>query len=326
MNTYDPRILIRALNLLTDEVQRFTQTSSDTVQQAEYTQNYARERVTQAIHWSAITQDFVESTSEAIYEVETEVNSLLSQCSAGIEIAHETIDIVNQSLRDASLTLNHWQKELTAALAWQAQAEARLELAVQAYRRAENDLMAAKSQLSRAEGDLQRCRNDSERRNCNSESHAYDTARRAVSMAEDEVHRAEVEVRAAQNELEQAKARVRCCQKAVDCASQAVQHAQSAKGKATQALNDAELSLENTESANRAVNNAQDKLQNATEELEPLIVNVNQAEGFTDQSQTYILSARHRADSAHRLAKIGTQELDYRITHLIEFNQPSSGI
>jgi ribosomal protein S18 acetylase RimI-like enzyme len=326
MSTYDPRTLIRVLNVLQEEVQRFTQTSSDTLKQAEYTQSCAQERVNQAFRWSAIANNQVKSDLEDVQEVETEVNSLLSQCSTAVDIAHETVAAVEEAQQQAETTLDYWQDELQLALAWQARAEERLERAIQAFQRAERDFESAKRDLERAEANLERCAKDPERKNCNSEQRAYNNARVAVLQAIEELKVAEIEVHAAQEELEMAKARVRCCQSAVDYAEQAVQHAYLAMEQAEQALNDAERSLESAKSANRAANNAQAKATEAAEEAEQVAIKVRQAETITNEAQWHVQSARSMTDSAHNWGIKGCQELRYRADQLHLLNQGSFGI
>jgi chromosome segregation ATPase len=325
MSTYDPRTLIRILGVLEEEVQRFTQASSDTLKQAEYTQGCAQERINQALRWSAIASNQVKSDLEDVQKIEAEVSSLLTQCSTAIEAAHETLAIVNQAQQRAESTLNHWENELQMALAWQARAEARLERAIQIYQQAQRNLESARSALNRAESSLQRCINDPERKNCNSEERAYNNAKAAVLVALEELQEAEIEVHSAQEELERAKARVRCCQNAVNYAKQAVHHAELAVERANQAVNGAERSLESVESANRAATNAQSKATEAEQQAEQLLIKVHQAEAFTNEAQIHSQTARNMADSAHRLSSIGMQELRYRISQLTKLNQASSG-
>ena len=325
MITHDPRILTRILGVLEEEVQRFTRTASDTLKQAEHTQSCAQERIRQALRWSAIANYQVESDLEDVHRIEIEASSLLRQYSVAIETSHETVALTGQAQQNAESTLTHWANELQAALAWQARAEARLEKAIRLYQQAQANLESAKSSLSRAESSLQGCRNDPERKNCNSERKTYENAQVAVSIAHEEVQRAEREVHEAQKDLERAKARVRCCQNAVNYAEQAVHHAKLATGHAEQALNDAERSLESAESADRATTNARVEATVAEEQAEQLRIKVNQAEVSTNEAQAYHQTARNMTDSAHRLSSRGMQDLRYRVSQLIIFNQVSSG-
>lgn len=325
MNAYDPRALIRILGILEEEVQRYTQASSDTLKQAEYAQCCAQERINQALYWSAIASNQVKSDLEDVQEIEIEVTSLLNQCSTAIETSHETLAIVNQAQQRAGLTLSSWENELQIALAWQTRAQARLERAIQIHQQAQRNLESARSALNRAESSLQRCINDSERKNCISEERAYGNATAAVLIALEELQEAEIEVHAAQEELERAKARVCCCQNAVNYAKQAVHHAELAVERANQAVNGAERSLESVESANRAATSAQTQATEAEQQAEQLLIKVHQAEAFTNEAQIHSQTARNMADSAHRLSNIGMQELRYRISQLTKLNRASSG-
>ncbi|KPQ32410.1 MAG: hypothetical protein HLUCCO16_20180 [Phormidium sp. OSCR] len=323
MSTYDPRLLIRVLSDLEEKLQRFTLDSSDTLKEAEYIQRCAEERTNQAIRCSAIAKSQVEYNLEDVQEIEVEVSRIVSQCSTAIETSHQTLAIVNQAQQKADSTLNHWQNELQIALAWQARAEVRLDQAIQIYQQAERNVESARNALSRSEARLRRCINDQDRKNCNSEERAYNNAKAAVLVALEELQEAEIEVLAAQEELERAKARVGCCQKAVNYAEQAVHHAKLAVEQAEQALSDAERSSESAESANRAASNAQAKSTEADEQVEQLLIRVHQSESFTNEAQVYNQTSRLRADSAHRLSKLGTLELKDRIRHLISLNQAS---
>jgi tetratricopeptide (TPR) repeat protein len=325
MSTYDPRTLIKVFTGLREEMYRFTQTASDILKQAEYTQVCAQERVVQALRWGAIADNQVKSDLEDVQEIEAEVESILSQCSTAVDIAHETISAVEQAQQQSETTLEKWEAELQLALAWQARAEERLERAKQAFQQAERNFQSAKRDLEHAESSLERCAKDPERKNCNSEQRAYNNARSAVSQAIEALKVAEAEVNAAQADLERAKARVRCCRSAVGYAEQAVQHAHTAMEQAAQALNDAERSLENAESANRAANNAQSKALEEEEHIEQLLIKVHQAERITDEAQVHTQTARNMSDSAYRLAIMGNQELEHRKDQLIRLNQISSG-
>jgi len=322
MSTYDPRTLIKIFTTLREEMHRFTQTSSDILKQAEYTQVCAQERVAQALRWGAIADNQVKSDLEDVQEIEAEVGSILFQCSTAVDIAHETISAVEQAQQKSETVLEQWQAELQLALAWQARAEERLGRAIQAFQQAERNFESAQRDLDRAKSNLEQCTNDSERRNCN---RAYNNARLRVEQAIEALKIAEVEVRAAQADLEKAKARVRCCQSAVSYAEQAVQHSHAAMEQSEQALNDAERGLENAESANRAANNAQTKALEAEETIEQFSIKVHQSERITNDAQVHTQTARNMSDSAYRLAVIGTQELESRAEHLTRFNQISSG-
>ena len=272
MSTYDPRTLIRAFDVLQDELNRLNQTSGDTLKQSEYTQACAQERVSQALRWSAIANNQVKVDLEDVEEIESEVNGVLSQCDTAVDIAHETVAAIEQARQQAEATLNHWQAELQIALAWQARAEERLAKAIQIFQQAERAYESAKRDLSSAESSLERCAKDPERKSCDGEQRKYKNAREAVLYAIDALKVAEIEVQAAQEDLEEAKERVRCCRAAVSYAEQAVQRSHTAKEQAEQALNDAERSLENAESANRAASNAQTKSVEAEEHIEQLLI------------------------------------------------------
>jgi tetratricopeptide (TPR) repeat protein len=325
MSTYDPRTLIKIFTVLREEIHRFTQTSSDILEQAEYTQVCAQERVTQALRWGAIADNQVKSDLEDVQEMEVEVGSILFQCNTAVDTAHETISAVEQAQHKSEITLEKWEAELLLALAWQSRAEERLERAIQAFQQAERNFQSAKRDLERAESSLERCTNDSERKDCDSEQRAYNNARKEVAQAIEALEIAEAEVSAAQADLEKAKARVRCCRSAVGYAEQAVQHAHSAMEQAAQALNDAERSLENAESASRAANNAQAKALEAEGQIEQLLIKVHQAERITNNAQVHTQTARNMSDSAYRLAVMGNQELERRADQLIRLNQTSSG-
>jgi len=325
MSKHDPRILIRAFDILNEEFSRFNQISSDTLKEAEHTQKCAQERINQANRAAAISLNQAQSDAEDVKEVDTEVRKLLSNSSNAVEIAHQTVEEVNQASQQAEITLTAWQNELQKALAWQARAEARLARAIQEYERAQRNFAIAQQNLASAESSLRSCIKDPERKNCSGEERAYNNAKAAVIVALEELQIAEIEVRAAQEELERAKARVRCCQQAVGYAEQAVQHANLATEQANQALNEAERSLESAESANRAITKASTKATEENELIQQAIAQVQQAEGFVTQSQVSLQVARTKADSAYNLAVRGNQELAYRRDQLVRLNQPSSG-
>jgi hypothetical protein len=325
MSRNDPRILIRAFNILDEEFSRFNQISSDTLKEAEHTQKCAQELINQANRAIAISLNQAQSDAEDVKEVDTEIRGLLSNSSDAVEIAHQTLEKVNQASQQAQTTLSVWKNELQKALAWQARAEERLARAIQEYERAQRNLAIAQQNLASAESSLRSCRNDSERKSCSGEERAYNNARAAVVVAFEELQIAEIEVRAAEEELERARARVRCCQKAVGYAEQAVQHANLATEQAKQSLNEAERSLESAESANRAITKASTKTTEEYELVQQAISQVQQAEVFVTQSQVSVQVARSKADSAYNLAVRGNQELAYRRDQLVRLNQPSSG-
>jgi chromosome segregation ATPase len=325
MSNYNPRILVHVFNGLREEFQRFNQVSSDTLNQAEHTQKCAQERFNQALRSSAIALNQAQSDLENVQVVDKEVHDLLLSCTTAIETAHQIVEMVDRSRRQAEITLATWQNELQKALAWQARAEARLASAIQEYERAQRNLTSAQQNLASAEASLRRCRNDSERKNCSGEERAHNTAKEAVVLAIQELQEKEIEVQAAQEELAQAKARVCCCQQAVGYAEKAVQHANIATEQAKQALNEAERSLESAESANRAVTKASTKAIEEQEQAEQATNQVHQAESFINQAKVSVQRARSKADSAYNLAKRGNQELEYRRDQLVRLNQISSG-
>ena len=324
MSRHDPRILIRAFDILNEEFSRFNQISSDTLKEAEHTQKCAQERINQANRATAISLNQSQSDAENVKEGDTEIRGLLSNSSEAVEVAHQTLEKVNQASQQAQTTLSVWQNELQKALAWQARAEERLVRAIQEYERAQRNLAIAQQDLASAESCLESCLNDSERKSCNSEERAYNSARAEVAEAIQELKIAEIEVRAAEEELERARARVRCCQKAVGYAEQAVQHANLAKEQANHAFNEAERSLESAESANRAITKASTKVTEENELVQQAIGQVKQAEGFVAQSQVSVQVARSKADSAYNLAVRGNKELAYRRDQLVRLNQPAS--
>ena len=225
MSSYDPRVLVRAFDILQEELQQFNQVSSDTLKESEHTQKCAQERFNQASRSSAIALNQAKSDIEDVESVDQEIHVLLSNSSAAIETAHQTVAMVEKSRQQAEITREHWQNELQIALAWQARAEARLQRAIQEYERTQRNLASAQQDLSYAESNLRSCRKDSERKSCSGEERSYNNARAAVAVAIEELQEAEIELRAAQEELEMAKARVRCCRQAVAYAEQAMQHA-----------------------------------------------------------------------------------------------------
>jgi exonuclease VII small subunit len=325
MANYDPRILIRAFDILNEEFSRFNQISSDTLKEAEHTQKCSQERISQANRATVISLHQAQSDAEDVKEVDTEIWGLLSNSSDAVEVAHQTLEKVNQASQQAKTTLTAWQNELQKALAWQARAEERLTRAIQEYERAQRNLATAQQKLASAEASLRRCMNDPERKSCSGEQRSYNNARAAVVVAIEELKIAEIEVRAAEEELKRAKARVHCCEKAVGYAQQAVQHATLATDQANQALNEAERSLESAESAKRAITKASTKATEENELVQQAINQVQQAEGFVIQSQMSVQVARSKADSAYNLAVRGNQELAYRRDQLVRFNQLSSG-
>ncbi|MBO1063214.1 MULTISPECIES: hypothetical protein [Nostocales] len=340
MTTYDPRVLIRAFNTLQEEFQRFNQTSSDTLKEAEHTQKCAQDRVNQALRVSAIALSQAKSDIEDVQVVDQEVRDLLSNSSAAVETAHRTVEMVGKFRQQAETTLATWQNKLQKAIAWQAQAEARLQRAIQEYNQAQRslasaqqNLASAQQNLASAEASLRSCMNNPESKNCNREQRAYDNANVAVAVAIQELQRAgielqqaEIEVEAAQEELERAKAKVRDCQQAVGYAEQAVQHANLATEQANQAITEAERSLESAESANRAVTKASTKATEEHELTEQATGQVHQAEGFVTQAQVSVQRARNQADSAYNFAVRGNQELGYRTKLLVLFNQVDSSL
>ena len=69
MSTFDPRVLVRAFNILQEELQRFNQVSSDTLKESEHTQKCAQERFNQASRSSAITLNQAKSDIEDVKAV-----------------------------------------------------------------------------------------------------------------------------------------------------------------------------------------------------------------------------------------------------------------
>jgi len=326
MSKHDPRILIRAFDILNEEFNRFNQISSDTLKEAEHTQKCTQERINQANRATAISLNQSQSDAEDVEEVDTEIRGLLSNYSDAVEIAYQTLEKVNQVSQQAQTTLSVWQNELQKALAWQARAEERLARAIQEYERAQRNLASAKQNLASAESSLRSCMSDPERKSCSGEEQTHNNARAAVVVALEKLQIAEMEVRAAEEELERARARVRCCQQAVDYSQQAVQHANLATEQANQAFNEAERSLESAESANRAITKASTNATEENELVQQAINQVQQAEGIVTQSQVSVQIARSKADSAYNLAVCDNQELAYRRDQLVRLNQVDSSL
>src|SRR6476469_2004618 len=108
MSRHDPRILIRAFDILTEEFSRFNQISSDTLKEAEYTQNCVQERISQANRATAIALNQAQSDTEDVKEVDAEIQGLLSNSSDAVDIAHQTLEEVNRVSQKAQDTLAVW--------------------------------------------------------------------------------------------------------------------------------------------------------------------------------------------------------------------------
>ena len=324
MSSRDPRILISVLRNLEDEIERFTQESSETLRQVEYAQRCAQERVQQAQKWQAVVADQVSSNSESVEEKSIVADEFLRQCDEAIDVAHETISSANAAKERADATLAHWNNELQLALAWQERAEIRVAAAERAYAQAKSNFESAQRDLERANANLRRCNNDSERRDCRSEARACDRALAALEVAALELDAAETELQEARIELELARARVRCCREAVGYSEEAVEHAASAQERANEALNYAERGQENAKSASRASDNALAKTNQAEDEAEQAGIKIGLAEDSTQQAFTFVQSARNMNDSAHRLSRLGIRDLGDRVSSLIKLNEVSS--
>ncbi|MDY6802855.1 MAG: hypothetical protein SXA11_03480 [Cyanobacteriota bacterium] len=94
--------------------------------------------------------------------------------------------------------------------------------------------------------------------------------------------------------------------------------------RAETSLNSAERSLEQGEAAERFVLKGQDKAVEERELTEQVMKQVRGVSTVTDEGQTYYRKADSATESAHRLATLACQELEYRVGKLRAFNSPSS--
>lgn len=323
MSVRDPRILIRILDDLIQEIGRCTETVRNTLQKASYTQRCAQEQIERGLHSANVFKDWVECDRENVQDADAEVANLLSKCSEAEQVSHETLDEVEEVFHYAQVTLQQWEQELNKALAWLERAKVRLERAIQEENAAQRNWESAQDEMKQAEIRLRRCLNDTERRNCNREEKAYELARLNVHQALERWKAAEIEVSLAKEEVAQAQARVNCCRQAVDYAKQAVAQAQLAREHADQAVNSAERSLEEAEASNRFMVSAQTKVTEETDLTEQMILAVHQAQTFTSEAQIHYQNSEYAAESAQRLATLGCQELEYRVQQLYLLNQTS---
>ncbi len=330
MSAQDPRILILILDNLIDELRRWNITTSDTLREMSWHQRQAQEKVDQALHHAGIVVNRATQDRQEVNNAIQEVAQLLSNCQAAINNALHNLNQAQQQQRIAESTFVHWQRELTAALAWLERAKARLARAIQERQAAETALSSAQFALSSAQSALSSCESsgyrDKEGRYHQPDCSGY---RASVSSAQAEVFRAQqrlntaiVEEQAAKVEVAQAQARVNCCQNAVGYSHQAVSHASVAVEQAHQALNAAERSLENAKAAQRAVNGAQEEAIAEQEAADLMVMAVRASQDLTGEANDNFQNAQKMGDSAQRLATIVSQELEDRVEHLIELNRP----
>ena len=323
MSVRDPRILIRILDDLIQEIGRCTERVRNTLQKASYIQRCAQEQIERGLHSANVFKDWVECDRENVQDADAEVANLLSKCSEAEQVSHETLDEVEEVFHYAQVTLQQWKQELNKALAWLERAKARLERAIQEENAAQRNWQSAQDEMKQAEIRWRRCLNDTERRNCNREEKAYELARLNVHQALERWKAAEIEVSLAKEEVAQAQARVNCCRQAVDYAKQAVAQAQLAQEHANQAVNSAERSLEEAEASNRFMVSAQAKVTEETDLTEQMILAVHQAQTLTSEAQIHYQNSEQIVESAQRLATLGCQELEYRVQQLYLLNQTS---
>lgn len=325
MPTYDPRVISRSIDTLESEIQRFTDISSETSQQAGYVQLNYRERAERVLRWSAIVLDRALNDTLEVRAVNDEVDRLVIQCSEAVEIAHQTL-ANSEHIRTRSIaTQDRWRVELQAALAWEARAEAELSSAKAAREKAESQVSRAMHALSKAESALYSCQSDS-KRNCSGHQAAVGAARNNLATAQIALQQAEARVRAAEADLALARARVAQCRKSLAIADVAVTRSHQAVSIAIDSLARAESSLSDAHAAQRKAIEAQYKAIEAEELAKETVTRSRQAAANVDTAQTHLYQSIKFNDSAHNLAIRAKLDLDYRNEQLRNFNRLSSDI
>ncbi len=90
----DPKILSSILEELIHRLQRCTQAGSDTVQDAEYTQKSAWERMSKARHSAKAIAERIQKDRLAVNEAREEVEQLLARTREAVETAQHTLTSV----------------------------------------------------------------------------------------------------------------------------------------------------------------------------------------------------------------------------------------
>ncbi len=325
MPIYDPRLISNAIQNLESEIQRFTDTSTGTSQQANILQTIYRERAERGLRWSAIVRDRSQNDTIAVREVHEAVDRLLIQCDNAVGTARQTIFDSEKIRSRAIATQSRWQGELEKALQWEAKAHRELQQAIVFKNESEALVHAASNELSHAQGTLRSCNSDSKRQ-CWSESAAVGAADHKLNAARTQLARAEKQVYAAEQELARAEARVHKCQESLKIANQAVQKSHQALGIANDSLARAESSLIDANAAKKTLVTAQARSTTAEEFAHEAVQRSRSAELQVDTAQTHLSQSVTSNDAAHGLAIRAKLDLDYRNEQLRDFNRVSNEI
>jgi tetratricopeptide (TPR) repeat protein len=321
MSTYNPRILAVALEDLHDEMDRWSETASETLAMAERSHREGVEEVDRVLHQAAITMHEAQVDAESVQDALSTVASAVDRCMAARQTAQETGAQVTVALDLSRSTLLNWQNELRLALEWLERAKARLALAVQMLQQAIYAFEQAKAELERTDHAYQVA--VSEKRNATFQALALRAAQANLEKAAVQVQLARQEVEAAQLEVAQAEARVACCQRAVGFSEQAVNLAEQAMSEANEAINAAERSHEMALAADRSVHQAEQYAQMEMEVAGEMQAAGRSAQTYVEEAFAHFKQADHMEESSQRYSKNARMELRHRTGSLYEMNRPT---
>ena len=147
MSAIDPAILALALSDLQEELVCWGAVAAEAIHSAKDTQRKTNEAVVRMLHRACIVDDQAQRDNETSHDVLARQAELVHRCDDNLSTLKTVQNRATQLHDLAQTTVRHWLQELSAAQAWLARAEHRLELALRELAAAEAELSSAESHL-----------------------------------------------------------------------------------------------------------------------------------------------------------------------------------
>lgn len=320
MATYDPRVLARRIDDLSEQLCRWSMTASSVMEASDLLHRNIIEVLDRVEHRMGVLSSHVQDEEIRLNEVDQAVRIADVTCSSSLAEAR-SIHSEAVNLQDtAQRSHDHWHNELEQATEWQARAEDRFNTAMLDYEAACGALEAAKSELRSAQSRLSACRVNP-RADCSSLEYAVVVARNAVYAGEAWVAQSHNELESAREEVDRAIKRVQCCTQAVRYVVEAVSSAAAGIAYSEHACNSSERSIEHTRAAFQRLTEARRLAIFERNALEAMQIHVRGAQLHAREAEVAHQRAESDEDIAQSYFYAGRHELTQKIDQLEDLNR-----
>lgn len=315
LSNYDPLRLASGLDVLVDELERWTSATREVIHTADQTQRKAADQANRIMQKARLIANQAQQDIDLVDQTDTEVTRLEAVTKDTHQRAVDFIRLGNSALEAANQTYTYWKNELTKAHDWLKRAEARLAVAILALQQAMQRVSECEYIVQAAQGQLNDCRSQSGR-NCSGPARALGEAKQQLIEAYAWLEVTKVEWAAAQQEVVEAMARVKGCEGAVGFSVQAVETASKSDTQVQEAKAQTDQSLSHTSAACKLWLKTQKTAEREKEIADDLIREASALEHTINETVVHLTNAIRSGENAQRYALDGRREVNYRADQL----------